>query len=228
MDICTRTLLPASDTFMGIAATGTLVSLVTRIALGPRLQVAISVLFFYVFWALALAATITILLPFGTCQFAISVDYMEYGATQALGLSFTNVAILLSLSASVLSSCLGAWDTIADEVGDNKDWQECGDRSWLAPVVLLAVEAADACREGMELSPPKPQAFWARLFWLWPRFIHNHIKGFRRLGSWAIAYELKRCQAPPVAPVANSSISDERTPLLLRPTIESVDSAGAH
>lgn len=148
---------------------------------------------------------------------------MELTVVQSLALSFTNVAILLSVSASTLSSCLGAWDKIADEVGDNKDWQECGDRSWLAPVVLLAIEAAEACREGMELSP-KPQSFWARLFWLWPRFIHNRIRWFRRLGSWTIGYELKRCQP---LPVANGSEPDERTPLLPRSPIETADGAGS-
>lgn len=211
---------------MGIAATGALVSLVTRITLGPRLQVAIAVLYFFIFWALTVAGTLTILLPFGTCQFAISITYMEYTVIHSLGTSFTNVAILLAVSASMLSSCLGAWDTITDQTGETKDWRECDDRNWLAPVVLLALEAAEACKEGMEPSS-KPKTVWFRLFWLWPRFIHNYIKGFRRLGSWSSSFGLKRYQTEPQV-VESTGVVGERTPLLSQPAVQIVGGTAVH
>ncbi len=224
MDICSRTLLPASDTFLGIAATGALVSLIAHVTLGPAFQVAISLLYFFVSWALTVGGALVVLLPFGTCQLAILIDYMEYGVAFSLSMAFFNIAILLLIGASTLSSCLGAWDTLADQFGDEEHWrEECRDRIWLATITLLAIKAAKACKEGMEL-PTKSQGLWRRLFWLWPRFIHNHIKVFRRLGSWAVAFELKRCGPSQMA--ENSDVR-ERIPLISGgPANPSYDSTG--
>ncbi|RYP35923.1 hypothetical protein DL767_003612 [Monosporascus sp. MG133] len=210
MDICTRTLLPTADTIVGIAATGSLVSLVARIVLGIELQVALSLLFFFISWTLVLAGTVAVLLPLGTCQFAISIDYVGYGIAYSLYTSYFNIAILVSVNAAMLSSCLGAWNAVTDQLGDKEHWRGCRDRKWLATIVLLSIEAAGRCKEGMEFTL-KSKTVWGRLFWLWPRFIHNYVKVFRRLGGWVVTRELRRF---PLSRTADNGGNEERADLL--------------
>ena len=237
IDICTRTLLPASDTFLGVAAAGTVVTLGVRAALGPRLQAAVALLYFSVAWAITATGTLAILLPLATCQLAVTRDYMGYGLTQAMITSYLGPSILIFIAAASLSSCLGAWDAVADhklkprnpegeldlqvhEEDEHEYWRrECRGRGgWLVAVVSLAIEAAGMCKDGMEpssssLSSPKTRRAWRWLFWFWPRFVHNHVRGFRRLGRWAVAYELNH-KIGGVA-ISTGRGEAEGTPLLL-------------
>ena len=214
IDICTRTLLPASDTFLGIAAAGTAVTLIVRAVLGPRLQAAFALLYFSLVWAVTVAGSLAVLLPLATCQLAVTRDYMGYGLIQALITSYLGPAILIFIAAASLSSCLGAWDAVAEhklgprdpegeddlqqEEDEHEYWRrECRGRgSWLVAIVSLAIEAAGMCKDGMEpstssLSSPKTRRVWRWLFWFWPRLVHNRVKGFRRLGRRAVAYDLR-------------------------------------
>ena len=214
-----------------------MVTLGARAALGPRLQAAVALLYFSVAWAITAAGTFAVLMPLATCQLAVSRDYMGFGPMQAMITSYFGPAILIFIAAASLSSCLGAWDAVADhklgsrtpegeldlqvhEEDEHEYWrQECRGRgSWLVAIVSLSVEAAGMCKDGMEpssssLSSPKIRRAWRWLFWFWPRLVHNHLKGFRRLGRWAMTYELKHSKGKAADRIRRGD--QEGAPLLL-------------